>query len=116
MLRHEVDHLLSPYVEDNKHGLAGVSDLDLVLTAEVVGEADMILLTLAHQGEGRVWSLVKGDVIDAVSSIIVRRHNVLAYDCISHLLLIVAPSRLVDFLDRSDLVKNGLCAPHDLMA
>lgn len=99
VLRNEVDHLLSSDVEDDEQGLAGVTHLYLVLAAEVVCKTNMVLLTLAYEGESRVWSLVKGDVVDAVSPVVVRRHNVLANDCISHFLLEVAPSSLIDLLD-----------------
>ena len=70
----------------------------------------MILLSLAHQRESRVRSLVKGNVIDAVRALVVSRDYVLSNDSIEQLTLVLTASSLVVLPDGAHPVKDSLCA------
>ena len=104
VLRNKIDNLLAMDIEDNKHGLVGLNNIDLVLTFQVIGKADMIFFALAHKCESRVRCLVKSYVIELVGSLVVSGHDVSSNDSISNLSDIVASSRLVGLLNDPYLV------------
>ena len=86
-----------------------------MLTLEVVSESDMVLLSLTQQGEGRVWRLVKANIIDTVRSLVVHSDDVLAHDFIDNFFLEVATSRLIRLFNHSNLVENCLVSINNLM-
>ena len=46
MLWNQIDNLLIPNVENDKHRLASLLDLNFMLASQVVCEADMVLFAL----------------------------------------------------------------------
>ena len=86
-----------------------------MLTAEVVGEADMKLVALTMQREFRLRRFIKSDIIHSICSLVVDCYYVLANDCVEDFTLVVAASGFVGFSDHANLVQYAESPAHHLV-
>ena len=105
MLWYQVVNLFPSNVEDDKHWLVSLNNINFMLTPQVICKGDVVLLALANQGECRVWRLFETNIVDTVCPLVVSGYDILADYLAENCSLVITATSLISFFGNSNFVE-----------